>query len=41
MSSQLTESGFVIENLYELPRSISGSDQPDASVCLVIVAPKL
>jgi hypothetical protein len=41
MSSQLNESGFVIENLYELPRSTSGSSQPDASLWLVIVAHKL
>jgi ubiquinone/menaquinone biosynthesis C-methylase UbiE len=41
MSSQLNESGFVIENLYELPRSTSGSNQPDASLWLVIVARKL
>ena len=41
MSSQLNESGFVIENLYELPRSTSGSSQPDASLWLVIVARKL
>jgi SAM-dependent methyltransferase len=41
MSSQLNESGFVIENLYELPRSTSGSSQHDASLWLVIVARKL
>jgi SAM-dependent methyltransferase len=41
MSSQLKESGFVIENLYELPRSTTGSSQPDASLWLVIVARKL
>ena len=41
MSSQLSESGFVIENLYELPRSTSGSSQHDASLWLVIVARKL
>ena len=41
MSSQLNESGFVIENLYELPRPTSGSSQPDASLWLVIVARKL
>jgi SAM-dependent methyltransferase len=41
MSSQLNESGFAIENLYELPRSTSGSSQDDASLWLVIVARKL
>ena len=41
ISSQLRESGFVIENLYELPRSTSGSNQPDASLWMVIVARKL
>jgi SAM-dependent methyltransferase len=41
MSSQLRESGFVIENLYELPHSTSGSTQHDASLWLVIVARKL
>jgi hypothetical protein len=41
MSSQLNESGFVIENLYELPRSTSGSNEHDASLWLVIVARKL
>jgi hypothetical protein len=41
MSSQLNESGFVIENLYELPRSTSGLNQHDASLWLVIVARKL
>jgi cyclopropane fatty-acyl-phospholipid synthase-like methyltransferase len=41
MSLQLNESGFVIENLYELPRSTSGSNQHDASLWLVIVARKL
>jgi len=40
MSSQLNESGFVIENLYELPRSTSGSGHHDASLWLVIVARK-
>jgi hypothetical protein len=41
MSSQLNESGFVIESLYELPRSTTGSNQHDASLWLVIVARKL
>jgi hypothetical protein len=41
MSSQLNKSGFVIETLYELPRSTSGSNQHDASLWLVIVARKL
>ena len=41
MSSQLNESGFAIENLYELPRSTSGSSQHNASLWLVIVARKL
>lgn len=41
MSSQLIESGFVIENLYELPGSTSGSSEHDASLWLVIVARKL
>jgi SAM-dependent methyltransferase len=41
MSSQLTDTGFVIENLYELPRATSGSSQHDASLWLVIVARKL
>ena len=41
MSSQLNESGFVIENLYELPHSTNGSSEPDASLWLVIVARKL
>lgn len=41
MSSQLSASGFVIENLYELPRSTSESSQQDASLWLVIVARKL
>ena len=41
MSSQLHESGFVIEKLYELPRSRDESNQPDASLWLVIVARKL
>lgn len=41
MSSQLQESGFVIENLYELPRSTSKSNQHDASLWLVIVARKI
>jgi hypothetical protein len=40
MSSQLGESGFVIETLYELPRCTSGSSQDDASLWLVIVARK-
>jgi hypothetical protein len=40
MSSQLSESGFVIETLYELPRSTSGSSQDDASLWLVVVARK-
>ena len=41
MSSQLNQSGFAIENLYELPRSTNGSNQHDASLWLVIVARKL
>jgi 2-polyprenyl-3-methyl-5-hydroxy-6-metoxy-1,4-benzoquinol methylase len=41
MTSQLSETGFVIENLYELPRSTRGSRQHDASLWLVIVARKL
>ena len=41
MSSQLNESGFVIENLYELPRSTNGSSERNASLWLVIVARKL
>ena len=41
MSSQLNESGFVVEKLYELPRSTSGSNQNDASLWLVIIARKL
>ena len=41
MASQLNESGFVIENLYELPRSTNGSNEHDASLWLVIVARKL
>ena len=41
MSAQLHESGFVIENLYELPRSTNESSQPHASLWLVIVARKL
>jgi SAM-dependent methyltransferase len=41
MSSQLHESGFVIENLHELPHSTSGSIQHDASLWLVVVARKL
>jgi SAM-dependent methyltransferase len=41
MSSQLNDSGFVIENLYELPHSTDGQSQPDASLWLVIVARKL
>jgi hypothetical protein len=40
MSSQLHESGFVIENLYELPRSTNGSSQHNASLWMVIVARK-
>jgi SAM-dependent methyltransferase len=40
MSSQLNESGFVIENFHELPHSTSGSSQHDASLWLVIVARK-
>jgi hypothetical protein len=32
MSSQLHESGFAIEDLYELPRSTSGSNQHNASL---------
>ena len=40
MNSQLNESGFVIENLYELPRSTSRSSEPDASLWLIIVARK-
>src|SRR2546423_5082658 len=31
MTSQLNESGFAIESLYELPRSTSGSNEHDAS----------
>ena len=41
MSSQLNESGFVIENLYELPRSTNGSSERNASLWLVIIARKL
>jgi SAM-dependent methyltransferase len=41
MTSQLNKSGFVIEHLYELPRSTDGSNQPDASLWLVIVARKI
>ena len=41
MSSQLSESGFGIENLYELPRATSDSSQDNASLWLVIVARKL
>ena len=41
VSSQLSESGFVIENLYELSRSANGSSEHDASLWLVIVARKL
>jgi SAM-dependent methyltransferase len=41
LSSQLNESGFVIENLYELPRSTNASSQQDTSLWLVIVARKL
>ena len=41
MSSQLHESGFVIENLYELTRATSESNKRDASLWLVIVARKL
>ena len=41
MSSQLRESGFIIETFYELPHPTSGSNQPDASLWLVIVARKL
>jgi SAM-dependent methyltransferase len=41
MSSQLHESGFAIENLYELPRSTTGSSQHNVSLWLVIVARKL
>lgn len=40
MSSQLNESGFEIENLYELPRSTNDSTQNMASLWLVIVARK-
>src|SRR2546423_8516543 len=40
MSSQLNKSGFVIENLYELPRSANGSNEHNASLWLVIVARK-
>jgi SAM-dependent methyltransferase len=41
MSSQLNESGFVIENLYELPRATDESNQYTGSLWLVIVARKL
>jgi len=41
MSAQLNESGFVIETLYELPRSANGSSERNASLWLVIVARKL
>ncbi len=41
MSSQLNESGFVIEKLYELPRSTNGSSERNASLWLVIIARKL
>jgi SAM-dependent methyltransferase len=41
MTSQLNESGFAIESLYELPGSTSGSNEHDASQWLVIVARKL
>jgi len=41
MSSQLNESGFVIEAIDELPRSDKGSNEPNASLWLVIVARKL
>jgi len=41
MSAQLNESGFVIENFYELPQSTSGSNEQDASLWMVIVARKL
>jgi len=41
MSSQLQESGFEIENLYELPRATNDSSQDNASLWLVIVARKL
>jgi len=40
MSSQLSESGFEIENLYELPRATSDSNQNNASLWLVLVARK-
>ena len=41
MSSQLSESGFVVENLYEMPRSTNRSKQDDASLWMVVVARKL
>ena len=41
MSSQLNESGFVIENLYELPHSSDESNQYTASLWLIIVARKI
>ena len=40
MSSQLNESGFEIENLYELPRPTNDSSEDNASLWLVIVARK-
>ena len=40
LSSQLNESGFEIENLYELPRATNDSSQNNASLWLVIVARK-
>src|SRR5882724_6698697 len=41
MSAQLNESGFVIETLYELPRSSNGPGERNASLWLVIIARKL
>src|SRR5258708_7206139 len=41
MNSQLNKSGFVIENLYELPGPTNGSSEPNASLWLVIIARKL
>ena len=41
MSSQLNESGFVIETLHELPRSSNGSSELNVSLWLVIIARKL
>jgi SAM-dependent methyltransferase len=41
MSSQLGESGFLVENLYEMPRSTNGSNEDDASLWMVVVARKL